>query len=85
MNCFVTGARGFIGSQLCAALRAHGYDVTAGLRAQEEGPWDQVAVFDLGRETVAAGSLRDVSCVFHLAGKAHALGGTSDQAYLVYR
>lgn len=85
MNCFVTGARGFIGSHLCSALRAQGHDVTAGLRAQEEGPWDRVAVFDLGRDTAAAGSLRDVSCVFHLAGKAHALGETKQDENEYYR
>ncbi len=73
MNYFVTGAGGFIGRQLCGVLQARGDDVTAGLRSESPGPWSRMLVHDLADRWPSASELKGVDCVFHLAGKAHAL------------
>jgi len=74
MNCLVTGASGAIGRRLCSILQEHTYEVIAGLRRKAEGPWDRQIHFDLADESVSWSDLQGISCVFHLAGKAHALG-----------
>jgi len=69
----VTGAGGFIGPSLCRHLRADGWRVRALLRRPGTGPWDEAVTLDLGRQPIPAGLMDGVDCVFHLAGKAHAL------------
>ena len=76
MNCLVTGANGAIGYRLCSILQERTYEVIAGLRRKAEGPWDRQIHFDLTDEAVDCTGLQGISCVFHLAGKAHALGDT---------
>jgi nucleoside-diphosphate-sugar epimerase len=76
MNCFVTGANGFLGSALCARLEARGDSVIQGARRLPGAPTPHRVQFDLSGPPLAASRLRDVSCVFHLAGKAHALSET---------
>jgi nucleoside-diphosphate-sugar epimerase len=73
VNCFVTGAGGFIGRELCAALRARGDTVVAGLRRESPGPWNRTLLHDLVDSAPAPSDIADVQCVFHLAGKAHAI------------
>ena len=69
----VTGASGFIGPGLCRRLKANGWRVRALMRRPVAGPWDDLCLADLGREPVPLEALAGVDCVFHLAGKAHAL------------
>lgn len=76
MICLVTGATGFIGQRLCAALQARGHTVVAALRSRAEGAWDRVVRFDLVHRNITAADLEGVRVVFHLAGKAHALAET---------
>ncbi len=76
VNFLVTGANGAIGHRLCSILQERTYEVIAGLRRKAEGPWDRQIHFDLADEAVACSGLQGISCVFHLAGKAHALGET---------
>ena len=76
MNCFVTGANGFLGSALCARLEARGDSVIQGARRLPGAPTRHRVQFDLSGPPLAANQLRDVACVFHLAGKAHALSET---------
>lgn len=69
----VTGASGFIGARLCAALREHGR-VTAVLRREGvHGPWDDVVVADLARDDIPARAFEGADAVLHFAGRAHAL------------
>ena len=79
----VTGAAGFIGPGLCRRLAADGWRVRALLRRPAVGPWDESVLIDLGRESVPQAALAGVDCVFHLAGKAHALadGAGADEEY----
>jgi nucleoside-diphosphate-sugar epimerase len=53
------------------------------MRTAIAGPWDDVVSIDLGREPVPPETLAGVDCVFHLAGKAHALAKSpsADEAY----
>ena len=69
----VTGASGFIGPSLCRRLGSDGWRVRAVMRRPAEGPWDEAVTLDLGRQPIPLGLLAEVDCVFHLAGKAHAL------------
>jgi nucleoside-diphosphate-sugar epimerase len=70
-NALVTGANGFIGTQLCHALRNRGYTVRTCSRAE---PGQDSVAFDLAQpEPYPAGLCTGMDIVFHLAGKAHAL------------
>ncbi len=72
----VTGATGFIGRRLCAALKEHGARQVRALGRQEsDGPWDEFVAMDLTGE-LPSNALDGVDTVFHLAGKAHALSET---------
>ena len=79
----VSGASGFIGPSLCRHLKAAGWQVRAIMRRPVPGPWDASVLINLGREPVPLETLADVDCVFHLAGKAHALaqGPGADEEY----
>ncbi|OQW76932.1 MAG: NAD-dependent dehydratase [Proteobacteria bacterium ST_bin11] len=74
----VTGASGFIGSQLCQLLKERGYSVrTCSRTAQgpDNIPFDFVKMAACPVEVCA-----DVDIVFHLAGKAHALAKSHQDA-----
>lgn len=77
----VTGASGFIGDQLCRALRAGGGHVAATVNPGQQGPWDTAVAWRIG--SGQAVRFPEVDAVFHLAGKAHALSetGQDDEAY----
>ena len=79
----VSGAGGFLGSALCASLESRGHHVLRGVRSPQSGTTDEIVPFDLCAEPPAAERLRGVECVFHLAGRAHALGESraDEQAY----
>jgi UDP-glucose 4-epimerase len=85
MNCFVTGANGFLGSALCARLQARGDRVTRAMRQRQVPQRNDVVHFDLAAGRLPATDLRDASCVFHLAGKAHALSETRQDAEEYFR
>lgn len=70
----VTGANGFLGSHVVAALRARGWRVRACVRnlpprAREDVEW--IAVGDLGAETKWDEALRGTQAVIHCSGLAH--------------
>jgi nucleoside-diphosphate-sugar epimerase len=69
----VTGASGFIGMRLCAALREHGQVVALLRGASQEGPWDEVVSADLSSDSIPSRVFEDARVVFHLAGRAHAV------------
>lgn len=73
MQCvLVTGAYGFIGQQLCLALRQRGVKVrTLGHRPATDH--DDVFKMDLITDDCPAELCKGIDTVFHLAGKAHAL------------
>lgn len=69
----VTGASGFIGRRLCAALREHGPVVALLRDSSQEGPWDEVVIADIARDEIPSAPFTGAAAVFHLAGRAHAL------------
>ncbi|HZW02742.1 MAG TPA: NAD-dependent epimerase/dehydratase family protein [Anaerolineaceae bacterium] len=85
MNILVTGATGFIGSQLCRALVARGHTVrafhrpTSSLQLLEGLPVERVTG-DLTRPETLAPGLQGVQVVFHAA----ALMGGSEQPGRAY-
>ncbi len=76
----VTGAAGFIGHYLCAALQSQNVSVRALLHSDLQGSWDEQVVQDLTATAWAVNPCEGVSTVFHLAGKAHALADCSEEA-----
>ena len=69
----VTGASGFIGRKLCAALRSDAR-VRAVVRGEGvAGPWDETIRADLARDDLPRDALAGADVVFHFAGKAHAV------------
>lgn len=68
----VTGANGFIGSRLCAALRQQGTHVRALARSAVPVD-DHRIVGDLGPETRWDGVLDGVDCLVHCAARVHIL------------
>jgi UDP-glucose 4-epimerase len=81
----VTGASGFIGRSLVAALAHEGYAVRAAARDPQSVPLHDgvtpVALPDLARPVDWAGLLAGVNHVVHLAGLAHAPGVLADDVY----
>ncbi len=70
----VTGATGYIGRRLCAALRAEGdVRVRAMVRRPGEGPWDECVAGDLP-DRVPDDAFAGVDAVIHAAGRAHVRG-----------
>jgi len=82
----VTGAAGFIGTRLCAALAAGAY-VRAVLHSAAEGPWNDAVVADLAGDALPAGVTRGIDSVFHLAARTHAVDerGDGDENEGLYR
>jgi nucleoside-diphosphate-sugar epimerase len=71
-NILITGANGFIGQILVAALKAKNCRIIALVRQKHTGPWDQAVFGDIRVPLTVSESLH-CDTVFHLAGKAHAL------------
>ncbi len=69
----VTGASGFIGRRLCSRLQEKGFKVRALMRNAASGPWDETVVADISTGPLPPKAMTEVSTVYHLAGKAHAL------------
>ena len=73
----VTGASGFIGRRLCAALQHDGVHVRALVRnGSGDGPWQECVRLDIAREALPASVCQGVDAVLHFAGKAHAVAET---------
>lgn len=71
----VTGASGYIGSRLCAALTANGACVRAAGRrrvgAGQAAEWRHLELADVAGGQVPSGLFEDIDTVIHLAGIAH--------------
>ena len=81
----VTGADGFVGSALCAALAAAGRSVRRAVRRLDSPPAGAVAVGDIGPDTDWSAALEAVDCVVHLAARTHVLRETAPDALAAYR
>lgn len=87
MKIGVTGANGFVGKHLCAALKQAGHDVTALVRSpgglKSENVDTVVAIPGIGADSdlaVLKAALADLDVVVHLAAKVHVMNGGTDEA-----
>lgn len=71
----VTGANGFVGQPLCAALLKHGWHVKAALRLPHQLPagTKSAIVSSIDGETDWTNALRGVDVVIHLAARVHVM------------
>ena len=79
LKVLVTGANGFIGSRLVRQLKQQGYQVrtlSRSLDADSNDHW----LLDLAVDECPAPLFDGIAIVFHLAGKAHALAETTQEA-----
>lgn len=78
----VTGAGGFVGRHLCAALRRDGWRIRAAVREPRANlvADDVVQVGSISAATDWDRALRDVTAVIHLAARVHVLRDTSGNA-----
>ncbi|MBX3662255.1 MAG: SDR family oxidoreductase [Burkholderiales bacterium] len=83
----VTGAGGFVGRALCAALQQEKLTAIAALRRIPGGTGlaQEIAVGDLGPDTDWQSALQGVGCVVHLAARTHVLNDRSADPLAEYR
>lgn len=79
----VTGANGFVGTALCAALRARGVPVRGVVRSNAGA--GQVAVGNLDGATDWRAALAGCSAVVHLAARVHVMSDTDTDPLRAYR
>lgn len=84
----MTGATGFVGRSVCAALLAEGWLVRAAVRRQVPGfcpAAQQFIVGDVGPRTDWAAALTGVDAVVHLAARVHVVRDTDEDPLAAYR
>jgi nucleoside-diphosphate-sugar epimerase len=89
MRVLVTGATGFVGGHLCAALLQAGHQVTAAVRLEgvirPKIGIREIGLGDFGPESNWRKALVDVDVVMHVAARAHVLRETADDPEAAYR
>ncbi|WP_076593873.1 UDP-glucose 4-epimerase family protein [Herminiimonas arsenitoxidans] len=79
----VTGANGFVGRSLCAALRARGIPFVPAVRKKSRD--DEVAIGDLNADTDWGMALHGCGAVIHLAARVHVMNDTSSDPLTSFR
>ncbi len=82
----ITGAGGFVGQALIAALRAQQRRVRRALRGTAvDNAADDIVVGDIGPDTDWRQALRGIDCVVHLAARTHMPDGRGADSLPLYR
>lgn len=87
----VTGANGFVGTALCAALDSRGYRVRRAVRgaASDAGsssvPGETVALGEIRGDTDWSAALRGIDCIVHLAARTHVVREAARDPLSEYR
>jgi nucleoside-diphosphate-sugar epimerase len=85
LRVLVTGAAGFVGTALCAALPEQGFHVRRAVRAAARESGDAVAVGNIDAFTDWSTALQGVDAVVHLAALTHRVGATAKEHLGDYR
>jgi nucleoside-diphosphate-sugar epimerase len=87
MICLVTGAGGFVGKSLCAALSMRGLMVRAAVRSVHGGSdeFDGVLIGAIDPKTDWSVALQGVSTVVHLAGRVHIMKDVAEDPLSEFR
>jgi nucleoside-diphosphate-sugar epimerase len=81
----VTGANGFVGTALCAALRTAGFGVRGVVREKDRNDPALIEVGSFGPRTEWEPLLTGVDCVVHLAARTHHVSDRGMEALELYR
>lgn len=79
----VTGANGFVGQALCAAIRGHGDEVRVAVRATSGA--EQIAVGEVNANTDWTHAIQDCGTVIHLAARVHVMKDVSADPLAEFR
>lgn len=85
MNVFVTGASGFVGSELCNVLYNRGYSIRCAVREYIGSESNIIAVGDIGPHTDWSEALKGVDVVVHLAARVHIMNESSEDPLEAFR
>ena len=85
MKFLVTGANGFVGNALVAALQQNAHSVRRALRNRREEESDAVAVGDINGHTDWADALRNIDVVIHLAARVHVMHESAADPLAAFR
>jgi nucleoside-diphosphate-sugar epimerase len=87
MICLVTGAGGFVGKSLCAALSMRGSVVRVALRSMQKrsDDFDDVVVGAIDAETDWSAALNGVATVVHLAARVHVMKEVAEDPLIEFR
>lgn len=85
MRVLVTGATGFVGGALIAALFEYGYAVRSAARRHSSNLPGEVLVRELAPNTDWAIALQNVGVVIHLAARVHVMNDTSADPLAEFR
>ena len=87
MNCLITGAGGFVGKSLCAALPMRGMVVRVAMRTLTDRTdhFEGVAVGAINSETDWFEALRSIDTVLHLAARVHVMHDNSADPLAAFR
>lgn len=84
MNVLVTGANGFVGRAVCAALRQTGHAVTPAVR-EAQGLTQEQVIGEIDAQTDWRAALAGMDCVLHLAARVHVMRDTTTNPLAQYR
>jgi nucleoside-diphosphate-sugar epimerase len=87
MNCLITGAGGFVGRSLSAALLMRGVVVRRALRAVQKRSdnFEDMVIGAIDGETQWSGVLRGIGTVVHLAARVHVMNDVSKDSLVEFR
>ena len=87
MNCLITGASGFVGKSLCAAVLTRGLVVRTAMRSLRErcDDFEGVLVGSIDAETHWTEALRGIDVVVHLAARVHVMDDASEDPLAEFR
>jgi len=85
MRVLVTGANGFVGNALVAALQRNDHSVRRALRNGREEESDAVAVGDINGHTDWTVALHDIDVVIHLAARVHVMHESAADPLAAFR